>query len=75
MILQPGTGNGDFAEATEAMRKKLNDPAWEPDYSQYTWHHHENSTTMELVSQYVNRDYAHTGGANIINGPTTDTEF
>lgn len=69
------TGNGDFSQATEAMRTKLNDPTWEPDYSQYTWHHHENGTTMELVPKNINRDYAHTGGASIVNGPTGGTEF
>ena len=58
----------DFNRADEEFRNAIGDPDWEqPDG--WSWHHHENCTTMILIPTVINTRAAHTGGAaNIRNG-------
>ncbi len=55
--------NSDFALANQEARLK------EPGFRKtrdYTWHHVENGTTMQLVSADVHRAVRHTGGACLL---------
>lgn len=49
--------NNDCRAARDAMRKKLGDPKWpgngEMEPKDYTWHHSEDGTTMQLVKSSV----------------------
>lgn len=57
------TGNDytDFKSADDAMRKL--DPDWEKPPG-WTWHHHEDGVTMQLVPTKIN-SVPHTGGASL----------
>jgi hypothetical protein len=35
----------------------------------YTWHHHEDGVTMQLVPEDLNKHVPHTGGNSIVNSP------
>jgi hypothetical protein len=35
----------------------------------YTWHHHEDGVTMQLVPSDINNNLPHMGGASIVKGP------
>jgi hypothetical protein len=54
-IKQTGTRQGDFRAANEAAGYK-NTPEG------YTWHHHQNGETMELVPRDIHVQTGHTGG-------------
>jgi len=65
----------DFRKARDAYRQKLKDagdPNWKKwpnnggKYSPqgYTWHHHENGTTMILVDSEVHNNARHCGGVS-----------
>jgi hypothetical protein len=56
-IVQTGTRAGDFraANAAAGLRKTPEG---------YTWHHHEDGTTMELVPRDIHAQTGHTGGFN-----------
>jgi hypothetical protein len=53
-----GSYDKDFSLAdkaagiTEKMRKA----------EEYTWHHHQDGKTMQLIKKDVHRDFVHTGG-------------
>ena len=54
-IKQTGTRSGDFRAANEAAGLK-NTPEG------YSWHHHEDGTTMQLVPRDIHSQTGHTGG-------------
>lgn len=65
-----GNHGSDMTAARDAMRKELNDPKW-PGIEKnspegWTWHHHEDGVTMELVPTALNKNVSHTGGASIV---------
>jgi hypothetical protein len=53
-----GTYEKDFARADEAagITKKMRLQ------EKYTWHHHQDGKTMQLIKQDVHKDFFHTGG-------------
>jgi hypothetical protein len=53
-ILPTGTRAGDFKAANAAGLK--NTPEG------YTWHHHQDGTTMQLVPRDIHAQTGHTGG-------------
>ena len=71
-IPMKGNHSSDFTNADKAMREQLGDDNWTRPEG-YTWHHHENGTTMQLVPQDIHSTskggYAtHTGGAALYKG-------
>jgi hypothetical protein len=65
------TGNreADFSKAREAMAEKLGqDKFYEP--PDYTWHHKEDGTTMELVPTDLHRNVPHSGGVSVAQDPS-----
>ncbi len=67
-----GNRTSDFTHADKAMREKLGDPNWTRP-SDYTWHHHENGTTMQLVPKNIHATGGgattpHMGGASLYSG-------
>ena len=67
----------DFKSARDAMRKKLGDANWPGDSTRnapedYTWHHSEDGTTMQLVDKNIHAKaksgIAHIGGESIVSG-------
>lgn len=66
-IEMKGNHTTDFTAADEAMRK-IHGQDWKRP-GNYTWHHHEDGVTMELVRKDVHNKAssgaAHTGGASI----------
>ncbi|HQU46029.1 MAG TPA: HNH endonuclease [Pirellulales bacterium] len=54
-IKQTGSRTADFAEANKAAGLKSTPEG-------YTWHHHQDGTTMQLVPRDVHRATGHTGG-------------
>jgi hypothetical protein len=65
------TGNRDidFDRADAAMRDKLGDPNWEKP-KDYTWHHAEDGTTMELLPTDLHGNVPHSGGVSIAKDPS-----
>ncbi len=63
--------NGDYGKAEEAFRNKIGDPTWKPDYTKFSWHHHENGETMVLIDRRIHDKtiggISHVGG--ISNNP------
>jgi hypothetical protein len=61
----------DFKAARDAMRKQRDDPKWPGGKrdapKDWTWHHHEDGVTMELVPSNLNNNVSHTGGDSIVN--------
>lgn len=65
----------DFDIADDLYRKQLDDPNWERP-SDMTWHHKEDSTTMQLVPKAVNNNVGHMGGAALFKeGKPTGDDF
>jgi hypothetical protein len=67
-----GNRTSDFTNADKAMREKLGDPNWTRP-SDYTWHHHENGTTMQLIPKNIHATGGgattpHLGGASLYSG-------
>ncbi|MCB2261456.1 MAG: HNH endonuclease [Candidatus Thiosymbion ectosymbiont of Robbea hypermnestra] len=60
-IKMTGNDNKDFAAANAAMRKI--DKSWKKPPG-WTWHHHEDGVTMQLIPTVANR-VPHTGGASL----------
>ena len=61
-------GNGaDFSKADQAYRQQIGDPNWQRP-KDYTWHHHQDGRTMQLVPAKINAEFSHTGGASIARG-------
>lgn len=56
-IKQTGTRAGDFKAANEAAGFKKTPEG-------YTWHHHQDGTTMQLVPRDIHAQTGHTGGFN-----------
>lgn len=56
-IKQTGTRAGDFKAANEAAGYKKTPEG-------YTWHHHQDGTTMQLVPRDIHAKTGHTGGFN-----------
>jgi RHS repeat-associated protein len=54
-ITQTGTRSGDFRAANKAA-------GFEATPRGYTWHHHQDGTTMQLVPRDLHMKTAHTGG-------------
>jgi hypothetical protein len=65
-ITMRGNYTSDFTAARDAVRVKKGDPNWTPDYTLYTWHHHQDRKTMQLVEKYLHENVGHTGGLSII---------
>ena len=63
---------GDFGVAEQAYTDKYGSLPDGYDRSQYTWHHKEDGTTMELVPRQVHRTNTHTGGASLYDGQHAD---
>lgn len=70
----PMTGSRDIDDdlALQAMRKKLDDPSWDPP-ADHTWHHNENGTTMQLIPKNIHATGGgahspHMGGAALYQG-------
>jgi hypothetical protein len=63
--------NKDFGAAKKAMQDKLGDPNWTKP-KDYTWHHVEDGTTMQLVKTPVHNKIesgaSHIGGESIVSG-------
>ena len=57
-IRYTGTRKGDFAAANRAAGLSSTPSGW-------TWHHHEDGMTMELVPTDVHRAVRHTGGFSL----------
>ncbi|MEJ2046408.1 MAG: HNH endonuclease, partial [Reinekea sp.] len=57
---QLGNHSSDFAKANELYRVKETPTG-------YTWHHHQDGKTMELVPQNIHNATGHTGGVAVIN--------
>lgn len=71
-IAMRGNRTSDFRAADNAVRDRLGDPDWEMPRG-YTWHHHEDGVTMQLVPQSVHGTGAgastpHMGGATLYDG-------
>ena len=67
-----GDRTKDSDNADKAMREKLGDPHWERPRD-YTWHHHENGTTMQLIPKSIHATgegatTPHMGGAALYSG-------
>ena len=61
-------GNGgDFSKADQAYRQQIGDPNWQRP-KDYTWHHHQDGRTMQLVPSKINAEFSHTGGASMARG-------
>lgn len=71
-IPMQGNTTTDFANADKAMREQLGDPNWNRP-SNYTWHHNENGTTMQLIPKNIHATGGgattpHMGGASLYSG-------
>ncbi|WP_181676267.1 T7SS effector LXG polymorphic toxin [Listeria rustica] len=71
-VMSPKNPQADFKAANElaGLNKDSNPPV--PTLSRapegYTWHHHEDGTTMILVDFDVHQQFKHIGGQSTING-------
>lgn len=65
--------SSDFTKARDAMREKLGDPSWpgggpkQKAPKGWTWHHHQDGATMELVPTDLNNRVSHTGGDSLVS--------
>ena len=71
-IPMQGNTTTDFTNADRAMREKLGDPNWTRP-KDYTWHHNENGTTMQLIPKNIHATGGgattpHMGGASLYSG-------
>ena len=67
-LSRTGDRNADFRKANEAMAEKLGKEKFrEPD--NYTWHHKEDGTTMELVPTDLHANVPHSGGVSVARDP------
>ncbi|WP_236347725.1 HNH endonuclease, partial [Paenibacillus plantiphilus] len=67
-VAYPENRKQDFRRANEEVKlNKDSDPSVpksdEPPDG-YTWHHHEDGTTMILVEKDIHADFSHTGGVS-----------
>lgn len=60
--------NADFSAARSAMADKLGVKDWKEPKG-YTWHHHQDGITMELVPSALHNNVPHTGGASLARDP------
>ncbi|ASY66743.1 hypothetical protein SJ05684_b57610 (plasmid) [Sinorhizobium sojae CCBAU 05684] len=66
-------GTGDFGQARDAMAEKYG--SWNATKMErgYTWHHNEDTSTMQLVDRRIHGTRygggAHSGGASAVNDP------
>jgi len=68
-ISKKGDRDKDYTLANEAMAKKLGvDEFEEP--RDWTWHHVEDGTTMQLVPTQLHKNVPHTGGVSIAKDPS-----
>ncbi|MBA3925580.1 hypothetical protein HPK16_04415 [Listeria sp. W9-0585] len=71
-VASPKNPQADFRAANlEAKLDKNSEPPV-PELSKppigYTWHHHEDGRTMELVEAKIHKDFRHIGGQSAVNG-------
>jgi hypothetical protein len=71
-----GNHGSDFTDARRALKDKPGAPDWPGNKAAptgYTWHHHEDGVTMQLVRTDVHNKAssgaAHTGGASVVKDP------
>ena len=71
-VAKPINRKKDYKEANlkAGLNKKSNPPVPALDEAPkgYTWHHHQDGTTMILVDKSVHREFTHAGGVSIVNG-------
>lgn len=63
-----GRRDKDFDEARRAMAERLG----QDDYNEppgWTWHHHEDGTTMALVPSKLHNNVPHSGGVSVAKDP------
>lgn len=64
-----GNREADFVKAREAMAERLGQDKF-PDPDGWTWHHHEDGTTMELVPSALHNNVPHQGGVSVAKDPS-----
>ncbi len=71
-VAKPENRPADYKAANEKARlsKDSNPPVPEANKPPvgYTWHHHQDGTTMILVDKDIHREFTHTGGVATVNG-------
>ena len=63
---------GDFGLAEQAYLEKYGELPDGYDNGDFTWHHKEDGTTMELVDHNLHAVNKHTGGVSLYDGQHAD---
>lgn len=65
--------NGDVGQAVAPLKEKYGSWGKTTDEKGFTWHHNEDTSTMQLVDTRIHSTAqgggAHSGGASAVNGP------
>ncbi|TDR52797.1 HNH endonuclease, partial [Paenilisteria rocourtiae] len=71
-VASPKNPQADFKAANLEAKLDKNSQPPVPELSKppigYTWHHHEDGRTMELVEAKIHKDFRHIGGQSAVNG-------
>lgn len=71
-VASPKNPQADFRAANLEAKLDKNSQPPVPELSKppigYTWHHHEDGRTMELVEAKIHKDFRHIGGQSAVNG-------
>ncbi|WP_430535385.1 T7SS effector LXG polymorphic toxin [Listeria rocourtiae] len=71
-VASPKNPQADFRAANLEAKLDKNSQPPVPELSKppigYTWHHHEDGMTMELVEAKIHKDFRHIGGQSAVNG-------
>lgn len=62
-------GGGDYGQARDAMKDRYGSWSTRKNEDGFTWHHNEDTSTMQLVDSKVHGGSSHSGGASAINDP------